>query len=300
MSEFLYGTSSWSEKSWDGVFYPAGMQPGEYLTHYATQFRTVEADVTYYRVPDQRLVEGWKRKTPEGFVLAAKFPQTIVHGGAEARPDPAKVLVPDAVGADTVRFIEAMRLLGPKCGPLVLQFPYFNMSVFPSVGPFLQRLDAFLGTLPPDLRYVVEIRNRPWLATPLLDLLRRRRVALALVDLAYMPHPLDLPPTLDLITTDFAYVRLIGDRKAIDERTKTFDKIVVDQRPKLARWADLLRALFPRVGSVYAYANNHFAGHGPATIRELADLVAAPGANAPASPPAPPAADPPAPREGRP
>ena len=73
-----FGTSSWSEKSWVGPFYPAGTKPAEYLTYYATQFDTVEADTTYYRVPDRKLVQGWERKTPKGFTLAAKFPRSIV------------------------------------------------------------------------------------------------------------------------------------------------------------------------------------------------------------------------------
>ena len=101
-----YGTSSWSEKSWVGPFYPEGTQPGDYLRHYATVFDTVEADVTYYRVPDRRLVDGWNEKTPDGFVLSAKFPRGIVHGGDGPKPDGSKVLLPEHVRGDTDRFLE--------------------------------------------------------------------------------------------------------------------------------------------------------------------------------------------------
>ena len=87
------GTSSWSEKSWVGTFYPEGMQPGRFLSHYATQFDTVEADVTYYRIPDRKLVDGWNDKTPDGFLLAAKFPRSIVHAGDGPKPDPGRLLV---------------------------------------------------------------------------------------------------------------------------------------------------------------------------------------------------------------
>ena len=52
---YHYGTSSWSEKSWLGPFYPPGTKPGDYRTHYATQFTTVECDATYYRVPTPTL-----------------------------------------------------------------------------------------------------------------------------------------------------------------------------------------------------------------------------------------------------
>jgi len=45
-SRFHYGTSSWSEKSWLGPFYPPGTKRSDYLTHYATQSTTVECDAT--------------------------------------------------------------------------------------------------------------------------------------------------------------------------------------------------------------------------------------------------------------
>lgn len=270
MGRLAYGTSSWSEPSWEGAFYPAGTPPGEFLTYYATRFSTVEADVTYYRVPDRKLVAGWDRKTPGGFVLSAKFPRAVVHGGDGEKPDPEKILKP---GPELDRFLESMRLLGKKCGPLVLQFPYFNKTVFPGPEPFLERLDGFLGRLPGEFRYGVEIRNKNYFAEPLRGVLKKHRTALVLAELSYLPHPADVAKKLDVVTADFSYVRLIGDRKAIEEKTKRFDRIVMDRTAELRRTAELIRDLLGRVEVVYAYANNHYAGHGPATIRELAALV---------------------------
>jgi len=268
-----WGTSSWSEKSWVGPFYPRGTKPGDFLRYYATRFDTVEVDSTYYAVPAARMVEGWERKLPAGFTLSAKFPRAVVHAGAGARPDPERVLVRDAVWDETQLFLERMALLGPKCGPLVLQFPYFNQQVFQDRATFLDRLEPFLDELPPDFRYGVEIRNKTWVDAHLLDLLRRRNVAFVMVDLVYMPHPEQLSRQLDLVTADFAYARLIGDRKRIDARTKTFDKLVVDQSERLERWSSLLRGMQERVPETMVYANNHYAGHGPATIRQLEALV---------------------------
>lgn len=114
------------------------------------------------------------------------------------------------------------------------------------------------------------MRNKAWIRAPLLDLLRARRAALVLVDLPYMPHPLDLGSDLDLVTAEFSYVRLIGDRQAVEAATSTFDRIVLDKGASLERWADWLVEQCARVRETFAYANNHFAGHGPATIRDLA------------------------------
>ena len=256
-----------------GSFYPDGTQPGEFLSLYAQRFRAVEADVTYYRVPSRSMVEGWRKRTPADFRVCAKFPRAIVHGGEGPRPDPGVVLVPEAVAKTTDEFLEAMSALEEKCGPLVLQFPYFNKQAFSSPAPFYDRLDAYLGSLPKDFRYAVEVRNKWWVGQPLLDILRAHDTALVLVELGYLPHPADLAKKFDLITTDFVYGRLIGDRKAVEARTKVFDHVVLDKAEEIDRWANLLQEMLEVVPEAYVFANNHYAGHGPATIDALAERM---------------------------
>jgi uncharacterized protein YecE (DUF72 family) len=273
-----WGTSSWTEKGWNGVFYPPGLAPRDQLGYYATRYDTVEADVTYYRVPDARLAGGWEDKTPDGFTLSAKFPRSVVHGGEGAAPDAAKLLTREAIARDVELFLESMRLLGAKCGPLVLQFPYFNRSAFAGPGPFLERLDAFLEGLPREFRYGVELRNKSWVGEPLLAILRRHRAALVLVDLAYLPHPDELLARFDPFTADFAYCRLIGDRKRIDAMSDTLDRTILDQGARLERWAALLCTARERVPETYVYANNHYAGYAPDTIDDLRARVEGPAA----------------------
>lgn len=277
MGRLIAGTSSWSEKAWVGPFYPEGTKPGDFLALYAERYPAVEADVTYYRVPDARLVDGWKRKTPEHFRLCAKFPRSIVHAGEGPRPDGESVLSGERAREDTDRFLGAMERLGERCGPLVLQFPYFNRGAFPGIDPFLERLDAYLGELPGNFRYAVEVRNKNWIGAPLLDLLRRHRVPLVLVDLAYMPHADGLAREHDLLTGDFVYTRLIGDRKKTEAAAERFDQVALDLSDRLERWAVLLSDLLGQVDEVFAFANNHFAGYGPGTIDELVDRVARQG-----------------------
>ena len=137
------------------------------------------------------------------------------------------------------------------------------------MGEFLERLEPFLEKLPKTFRYCVEIRNKAWLVPELADVLRRHAVALVLVDISYMPHPSDVAKDLDVVTTDFSYCRLIGDRKGIEKLTKTWDRVVVDQGARLDKWAAYLEMLQNRASEVYVYANNHYAGHGPTTAGEL-------------------------------
>ncbi len=268
-----FGTSSFSSKDWVGPFYPPGTPPGEFLTRYAEHFDTVEVDATYYAVPSRRTVAGWAEKTPAGFLITAKFPRSIVHGGAGERPAPGAVLAPDATYADRDRFLAVMETLGPKLGPLVLQFPYFNRGAFPSAGPFLERLDRFLADLPrPAGGLAVEVRNRAWVGAPLRDLLARQGAALVLVDQAWMPHGDEVAGRLDPVTAPFSYVRLLGDRARIEALTQTWDKEVLDPAERLERWAGLLAGFLARGVRTLVYVNNHYAGHAPATTRRLRAL----------------------------
>lgn len=271
------GTSSWSEKGWLGSFYPNGLPAEKFLGHYATRFPAVEADVTYYRVPSERMVLGWERRSPPGFRLCAKFPRSIVHAGRGSKPDGEKVLHPQHAASDCRAFLAAMETLGERAGPLILQFPYFNKSAFAGLDRFLERLEPFLAQLPTDRAFGVEVRNRQWICEPLLEVLRQAGVTLVLADLPYMPHPDSLPSDMDLLTSDRIYVRLIGDRKLTNALTSTFDAPVVDRQQRLERWADWLVPMCARVRETYVFANNHFAGHGPATADALGKLLAARG-----------------------
>ena len=47
--------------------------------------------------------------------------------------------------------------------------------------------------------------------------------------LAQMPRPQQWFEKFDLITANFAYIRLLGDRKGIEEKTKRWDKVIIDR-----------------------------------------------------------------------
>jgi hypothetical protein len=47
----LLGTSSFTATGWQGMFYPEGTKSSDYLKYYASKFKTVEIDSTYYLNP---------------------------------------------------------------------------------------------------------------------------------------------------------------------------------------------------------------------------------------------------------
>lgn len=57
----------------------------------------------------------------------------------------------------------------------------------------------------------------------------------------------------------------------------TWDKTVVDRTTELSSWVDYSYQIKKRGVLVYAYANNHFSGHAPATIEQFRNLWNAKG-----------------------
>ena len=261
------GTSGWSYKDWTGPFYPEACTQKDRLAHYATRFDCVEVDSSFYGVPAAKTILSWAERTPAHFRFALKVPGAVTHGAARSRPILDKVLRDeDSVLA---AFLESAALLGERLGPVVFQFPYFRVGTM-EPGDFLDRLEKTLAGLPTGGRYVVELRNKGWIGRHYLDILSRHGVAAALIDHPYMPGPAE-QLAMGMITTDFTYLRLLGDRHAIEKKTTTWGKPVEDKAPQVARWAELLREITTRhgVGRAWAFANNHFAGHSPETGAQL-------------------------------
>jgi len=261
-SEIRVGTSAFTAAGWEGTFYPAGTQPRDFLTYCATKFNTVEVDSTFYRTPARCTVTGWANKTPPGFVFALKVPQVITR---EKRLEDCD--------EEFKTFIDTAEGLGKeKLGPMLLQFPYFNRTKFKTGAEFLARLRPFLKKLPNGHQFALEIRNKNWLDEKFTEILREHNVALAVIDQAWMPGITELTSRLDPITSNFTYVRWLGDRKGIEEQTKVWNKTIVDRRAALSRWADYCYQTTRRGIKVYAYANNHYAGYGPATVALFPEL----------------------------
>ncbi|HUC44852.1 MAG TPA: DUF72 domain-containing protein [Candidatus Sulfotelmatobacter sp.] len=271
--ELRIGTSSWSSADWRGVFYPEGAAAASFLTHYAAEFDTVECDATFYGIPAAKTVDGWRERTPPGFLFAAKLPQEITH--ERGLVDCERPLA---------EFLEVMGRLGDKLGPVVAQFGYVARGADPEEhatgDDFRARLAAFLDLWPKERKLAVEVRNAGWIAPPLLDLLRARGVSLVVSAYYTMPGPEKLFAGPDPVTAGFVYARFIGDHKKMDAlvaklktegaRTAEWNAAAVDRSAELSRWAKAIRA--HASVPVLAYFNNHYAGFAPGTARLFRDL----------------------------
>jgi uncharacterized protein YecE (DUF72 family) len=240
-AEVRIGCSSWTSDAWWGRVYPTGIADGERLSHYARLFDTVEVDSTYYRPPAPFVARSWKAKTPEGFRFTLKLTRDYL--------DPKRPV--DA--AKLAEFTDAAKLLGEKLGPILLQFaPWVKPG---RATPFVVSL---LDALDPSLRYAVELRDPGWFAgetrTWLLRELSARKAALTWSYLTYV----EVPPEL---TTDFVYLRFIGDHTTVP--AESHGEIRVDRAKETRLWADRLKARIAEVNEAFVFFNNHFAGFAP-------------------------------------
>jgi len=145
----LIGCCTWSFPDWEGVLYPDGMKPGEFLEYYADRFPIVEADSTFYGVPTPRAVRSWKTRTPTDFKFTAKVPKAITH---TKRLQDCK--------AEVQEFVSSILYLEDKLAAALLQLGYFNKGAFGSLEAFLDVLGPFLAEWPHErVPLAVEVRN---------------------------------------------------------------------------------------------------------------------------------------------
>ena len=245
------GTQGWNYDAWVGPFYPAGTRAADFLTVYARAFDTVEVDSTFYAIPAVKTVRGWAERTPPGFKFALKLPQEITH---ERRLRDSRDVA--------ALFFDRVRELGPKLGPILIQLgPDFAPVELPAVA-------AFLSLLPRDLQVAVEFRQRGWIHEGIIALLAEHNVSVALTDARWIPRKTMLR-LAEHPTSDFAYVRWMGTNRDIVD----YSRIQHDRTRELELWSAAINVLRHRLTAVYGYVNNHFAGHSPASARQLQQLL---------------------------
>lgn len=221
------GCSGWNYRHWRGDFYPEGLPVKRWFDRYAAHFDTVEVNATFYRLPEVTTFTTWREQAPPGFCYAIKAPRFITH---------MKKL--KDCGESMARFLERARHLGEALGPILYQLP-------PSLRFDRERLQAFLGLLPPDMAHVFEPREPSWLSDDVFALLIEAGVGLC-------AH--DMPARADnrVATGKLAYVRFHG----------TSGKYVGRYSEEALRdWANWLRAEQAKGRSGWAYFNNDIHGH---------------------------------------
>lgn len=237
------GCQGWTYPDWVGIFYPPGAKQEHLLPFYSQVFSTVELDNTFYRTPKPTLVRSWARHTPKEFRFAAKVPREITHESGLK-----------GVDAELAEFVRVMEGMEEKLGPLLLQMP----ASFQNTRETREDLIRFLDHAPSGVRMAIEFRDASWHETEIFDLLREKRVAVAWTQWRTLNR-------VQVVTTDFLYLRWLGNRSDIEK----YDRVQIDRGADFEDWQTALEKAAPEVENMYGYFNNHWAGHSPASVNEL-------------------------------
>lgn len=236
------GTSGWSYPNWRELFYPRGVKAAEWLGFYARRFTTVELNASFYRLPTPTMVERWSALTPPGFVFAVKAWRVITH---ERRLEDCQELL--------AQFLGRIEPLGAKAGPVLFQLP-------PRFPADPQRLDRFLGALPPGGRYAFEFRDPSWWQEEVYRRLEDRGASFVCFDLAGLRSP-------RRATDRLVYARLHGNARRY---RGSYPEAV------LADWAGWLGAQRAAGRQALVYLDNTMVDdHALQDARTLAAMLAA-------------------------
>jgi len=197
------GTSGYSYAAWKGSFYPEDLSNADMLSYYASRLPAVEINNTFYRMPNERVLEGWAGVVPDGFRFALKASRRITH--FKRLKD---------VEEETEYFVRAASALADRAGVILYQLP-------PNFARDDERLSAFLAQLPNPGRSAFEFRHASWFDDAVFSLLSGRGAALCIAETDEGDDP---PPVR---TADWTYLRL---------RRADYDEAA------LAGWAECLGA----------------------------------------------------------
>jgi uncharacterized protein YecE (DUF72 family) len=248
--EYYLGCSGWSYDGWKGPFYPKDLDNKYWLSYYSQIFDFVEIDSTFYRIPSTFMVNNWNKRTPDNFKFAVKFPKIITHD--KRLKDVAK---------DIEKFYDVMEPLYDKILVFLIQLP-------PSlqIAEGLDLIKNLQYILDSSFRYVIEVRHHSWFNELFYNYLKEKNYCLVW-------SQQDILVTPPVLTTDFLYLRLIGDR-SIDERD--FGKIKKDRTKEMQLWKNILKDIQKNekdVKTAIIVANNHYAGFGPMTAKLFAEMM---------------------------
>lgn len=255
------GSCAWSFEEWREVFYPRELPQSEWLQWYANFFPTVEIDSTFYAAPPPYSVARWLDATPSHFRFACKLPRLITH---ERRLRDCQ--------AELNEFLHVIEPLGPKLHAILIQLP---PAFSPNQGKTALR--NFLAALPRDYRFAIEFRHSGWHRPEIIRLLERHRVAWVWADTSDLNERNLAPFEFQPRTTDFLYVRLLGDYTTKyggdGKHVHRYGKLLWKREAALESWVLRIERQLPEIRTLCLYVNNHFEGFAPESCQRLAERL---------------------------
>lgn len=252
--KFYIGCSGWSYTAWKGPFYPSDIKNSKWLEFYSKVFDYVEIDSSFYNIPNIFMVKQWFKKTQEDFTFTAKFPKVITHDKRLKNVDNELQL-----------FFKAIEPLYDKTLALLIQLP-------PSIEIMegLERLRELVHKLDNRFRYAVEVRHQSWFQDLAYNFFANNNICMVWSQIVGIRTP-------PIVTSDFLYLRFIGDRSL---QEKDFGRIQKDRSPEMRKWVKRINRAEKsneeenkRLKFAIVAANNHYAGFGPMSANIFRKMI---------------------------
>ncbi len=253
--KILIGTSGYSFDDWRGVYYPVDIEKGKMLDYYARDFKTVEINSTYYRIPNQAVFYHLNRKTPPRFEFISKVHADVTH---------KRERVADSMEA-LHQVLAPIKMAGKLHGFLA-QFPW-GFKYSPGNLAYLAQVKELSGEVP----LFVEFRHRSWVRDDVYQYLQDHQIGYCNVD---EPRFSSLIPPQDIATTPVGYVRFHG-RNARNWWGKSGgDRYDYDySREELSGWVGRIRSLQQKTQKTYLFFNNCHMGHAVVNAKQMQELL---------------------------
>ena len=193
------------KKAVGGQSYEERLLPTASVEDYFLHFGVLEIDFTYYRP----LLEATGKPSPGLFTLqhyadaspanaryVLKAPQQVLSRRLRRKVDGRWAYVdnPDYLDADlfTNRFlIPAQKTLGVKLAGIILEQPYERASESPPPDAFVAEWDRFIGEVPNDAAYHLEVRSSHLLSPVYLEWLANRELGFCFSHWQWLPPIID-------------------------------------------------------------------------------------------------------------
>jgi uncharacterized protein YecE (DUF72 family) len=241
MAEILIGTSGYSYHEWVGPVYPEGTKTKDYLPYYSGLFPTVELNFSYHAMPKAQNLAKMLADGGDKLTFSIKAHRTLTH---EINPS-----LWEGEAKTYLTAIEPMLGAG-RLEAVLFQFPYsFHYTV--DNRRYLDKLLTYFKGVP----LAVEFRTADWFTGKVIEGMKARNVPLVSLDLPELPK---LPPTMDVVTSSLAYIRLHGRNKETwwgsDDHAR-YDYLYDDS--EIDAWAERIKRITEQAKRIVVYFNNH-------------------------------------------
>lgn len=181
------GCSGYYYPAWKNKFYPAGLQPKNWLEYFSTVFNTVELNGTFYRTPRLSSLQKYYDTTPPEFRFSVKMSKQITH----------ILKLKDSQSLVTEFQALIREGLQEKCIHFLFQLP-------PSFRYSEENLELVLNNIPHLPENVIEFRHVSWWNEEVQQKLAAANLTFCNVDFPGME-------TFFMHTTTNFYLRLHGN-----------------------------------------------------------------------------------------